>query len=67
VIEMAQGWHGQLSKNQTLFFILEGVMVGLAVLVLNAFHPGWCFSIGYAERNNGGEKGEEEFSGEEER
>lgn len=47
VVEMAQGWDGALIKNETLFFVLEGVMVVLAVGVLNVFHPGWCFGEGY--------------------
>ncbi|RPA97967.1 RTA1-domain-containing protein [Choiromyces venosus 120613-1] len=50
VIEMAQGWSGALIKNQTLFFVLEGIMVILAVLVLNVFHPGFCFREAYAKR-----------------
>ncbi|KAI5776573.1 RTA1 like protein-domain-containing protein, partial [Geopyxis carbonaria] len=41
VVEMAAGWDGPLMRDQTLFFVLEGVMVILAVLVLNAAHPGW--------------------------
>ncbi|CUS14690.1 unnamed protein product [Tuber aestivum] len=50
VIEMAQGWDGALTKNETLFFVLEGVMVVIAVLVLNVFHPGWCFREAYVDR-----------------
>jgi hypothetical protein len=50
VIEMAQGWDGELTKNETLFFVLEGVMVVIAVLVLNVFHPGWCFREAYSDR-----------------
>lgn len=47
VIELAQGWNGQLIGDQTLFFVLEGIMVILAVLILNVFHPGWTFREGY--------------------
>jgi len=47
---MAQGWEGALIKDQTLFFVLEGVMVIAAVIVLNVFHPGWCFREAYADR-----------------
>ena len=47
VAELSDGWEGELIKNQTLFIVLEGVMVILAVLVLNAFHPGLCFREGY--------------------
>jgi len=50
VVEMAQGWEGDLIKDQTLFFVLEGVMVIAAVIVLNVFHPGWCFREAYADR-----------------
>ena len=49
VIELAQGWEGELIKNQTYFIVLEGVMVIVAVLALNGFHPGWCFQEGYHE------------------
>lgn len=47
VIELSQGWEGELIKNQTYFIVLEGAMVIVAVLALNAFHPGWCFAEGY--------------------
>jgi len=47
VVELAGGWGSKLMENQTLFIILEGVMVILAVLLLNAFHPGYCFEEGY--------------------
>ena len=48
VIELSQGWEGELIKNQTYFIVLEGAMVIIAVLALNLFHPGWCFREGYA-------------------
>lgn len=47
VIELSQGWEGELIKNQTYFIVLEGAMVIIAVLALNLFHPGWCFREGY--------------------
>ncbi|KAI5792556.1 RTA-like protein, partial [Peziza echinospora] len=47
VIELSQGWDGDLMGNQTTFFILEGIMVILAVLVLNACHPGWSLQEAY--------------------
>jgi len=47
VVELAGGWGSTLSQNQPLFIVLEGVMVILAVFVLNAFHPGACFQEGY--------------------
>ncbi|MCJ1286110.1 hypothetical protein MMC26_005453 [Xylographa opegraphella] len=47
VAELSAGWEGALIKNQNLFIGLEGVMVVIAVLALNAFHPGFCFREGY--------------------
>ena len=47
VAELSEGWEGALIKNQNLFIGLEGVMVVIAVLALNAFHPGLCFREGY--------------------
>lgn len=52
VVEMAEGWSGALMANETLFFILEGVMVVIAVVILNIFHPGWCFADGYNVSKN---------------
>lgn len=51
VVELGEGWDGALIKNQTLFIVLEGVMVVIAVLVLNAFHPGLCFREGYIKES----------------
>ncbi|KAI4200904.1 MAG: hypothetical protein LQ350_003590 [Teloschistes chrysophthalmus] len=50
VVELGEGWNGALIKNQTLFIVLEGVMVIIAVLVLNLFHPGLCFREGYVRK-----------------
>jgi len=47
VVELGEGWSGALIKNQSLFIGLEGVMVIVAALALNAFHPGICFREGY--------------------
>lgn len=47
VAELSEGWEGALIKNQGLFIGLEGVMVLVAMLALNAFHPGLCFREGY--------------------
>lgn len=71
VIELAQGWEGELIKNQRYFIVLEGVMVLVAVLALNLFHPGWCFREGYhgdvthaLKGKKGGQASSEEESGE---
>lgn len=50
VAELSEGWEGALIKNQHLFIGFEGAMVIVAVLVLNIFHPGYCFREGYIQR-----------------
>lgn len=50
VAELSEGWNGHLIKTQKYFIGLEGAIVGVAVLALNAFHPGLCFREGYEER-----------------
>jgi hypothetical protein len=47
VAELSDGWNGRLMSNEPLFIVLEGVMIVISVLVLNAFHPGFCFREGY--------------------
>lgn len=50
VAELSEGWGGALIRNQRLFIGFEGAMVIVAVMVLNAFHPGYCFREGYAQK-----------------
>lgn len=50
VAELSEGWQGALIKNQYTFIGLEGAMVLVAVLALNAFHPGFCFREGYIRK-----------------
>lgn len=57
VAELSEGWEGALIKNQKLFIELEGVMVIVAVLSLNAFHPGLCFREGYTRKSRGNRSG----------
>jgi len=47
IVELSSGWGSALQKNEVLFIILEGVMICVAVIVLNLFHPGFCFPLGY--------------------
>lgn len=47
VAELSEGWNGHLIKTQKYFIGLEGAIIALAVLALNAFHPGLCFREGY--------------------
>lgn len=53
VAELSEGWEGALVKNQKLFIGLEGATVMVAVLSLNAFHPGLCFREGYTPKTRG--------------
>ena len=43
--ELAKGWGPQndILRNQSLFIGLDSVMCGIASVVLNIWHPGWCF------------------------
>ncbi|KAK3943130.1 RTA1-domain-containing protein [Diplogelasinospora grovesii] len=43
VAELSKGWDGPLMKREDLFIGFEGVMVIVACLVLNVFHPSLCF------------------------
>lgn len=43
VAELSRGWDGPLMKRQDLFIGFEGVMVAVACLSLNVFHPTLCF------------------------
>ena len=49
-LELGEGRDGALIKNQTLFIVFEGVMLVIALLVLNAFHPCLCFREGYIKK-----------------
>ncbi|CZR66914.1 related to phospholipid-translocating ATPase [Phialocephala subalpina] len=46
--EMAGGWSNPIMQDQISFIILDGVMCVVAVLALNAFHPGFLFQQSYA-------------------
>jgi hypothetical protein len=45
VAELAHGWNGDLTKRQDLFIGFEGVMIAVAVLLLNVFHPSICMGL----------------------
>lgn len=57
VAELSEGWNGRLIKTQSYFIGLEGAIIGVAVLVLNAFHPGLCFREGYIKEQKKARKG----------
>lgn len=39
IAELSEGWTGPLMARQDLFIAFEGVMIAIAVLALNVFHP----------------------------
>jgi len=44
VAELARGWtNNPILKSQGLFIGLDSVPCALAAVVLNIWHPGWCF------------------------
>ncbi|KAI1101507.1 RTA1-domain-containing protein [Jackrogersella minutella] len=43
VAELSRGWSGPLMARQDLFVGFEGVLITVAVWVLNIFHPSLCF------------------------
>jgi len=47
---LSEGWNGFLISHERYFLVLEGLMVILAVLILNVFHPGICFEESYRGR-----------------
>lgn len=47
VVELGEGWTGNLIRKQNLFIAFEGVMVIVAALILNVFHPAFCFTAGF--------------------
>lgn len=42
VAELSEGWDGELMRRQDLFIGFEGVLIAVAVVVLNVFHPVLC-------------------------
>ncbi|KAF2683767.1 RTA1-domain-containing protein [Lentithecium fluviatile CBS 122367] len=51
VIELSEGFQSALSKNETLFMVLEAAMVLIAVTCLTIFHPGVAFQGRWADAN----------------
>ncbi|KAF2836508.1 putative RTA1 domain protein [Patellaria atrata CBS 101060] len=43
VAEMVGGWRNAVMQDEPLFIALDSVMCALAVVALNAFHPGYMF------------------------
>lgn len=56
VVELGEGWTGNLIRKQWLFLGFEGVLVGVACLVLNVWHPAYCFREGVEGKGGLGSK-----------
>ncbi|KAJ9609977.1 hypothetical protein H2200_006307 [Cladophialophora chaetospira] len=41
--EMAGGWGNPLMRNENEFLVLDGMMIGIACVLMTAFHPGFFF------------------------
>lgn len=43
--ELAKGWSddNEILRNEGLFIGLDSVACGIATVILNVWHPGWCF------------------------
>ncbi|KAF5130795.1 Sphingoid long-chain base transporter RSB1 [Metarhizium anisopliae] len=55
VAELSEGWTGPIMADQGMFVGFEGVLIVVAVLALNVFHPGICAKELFA--GGGGLKG----------
>ena len=63
VAELAGGWtNNPILRDEGLFIGLDSVPCGLAAVVLNIWHPGWCFPKEEARGAVVGEKGGESES-----
>ncbi|KAI1206689.1 RTA1-domain-containing protein [Annulohypoxylon truncatum] len=67
VAELSRGWSGPLMARQDLFIGFEGVLITIAVWVLNIFHPALCFGalmdrkFGDDSKAGGRKNGREQF------
>ncbi|KAG8948799.1 hypothetical protein FRC04_009262 [Tulasnella sp. 424] len=44
-IELLDGWNGPIITNETLFNVLDGMQILLAMVTLNVLHPGWLVPL----------------------
>lgn len=56
VAELSKGWEGPIMGDQYMFVGFEGVLIVIAVVVLNIFHPAICMRE-LLELDDGGLKG----------
>ena len=57
VAELVGGWsNNPILRNEGLFIGLDSVPCGIAAVVLNIWHPGWCFPQDTEQLAQAGEK-----------
>lgn len=56
VAELSRGWEGPIMGDQYMFVGFEGILIVVAVVVLNLFHPAVCMRELF-ELDDGGLKG----------
>ncbi|TCD61834.1 hypothetical protein EIP91_007853 [Steccherinum ochraceum] len=44
-LELSDGWNGTIIVTQIYFDVFDGMMILLAMVTVNAFHPGWWMII----------------------
>ncbi len=49
-IELTDGWLGPIATNQTLFNVLDALLMALAVWLFNIAHPGFFFGLSNRQR-----------------
>jgi hypothetical protein len=43
VAELSSGWGSEIMSHEIEFIVMEGIMIVIATISLNVFHPGFCF------------------------
>ncbi|SCV06156.1 LANO_0H23332g1_1 [Lachancea nothofagi CBS 11611] len=43
VVELAEGWHGDLITHEVYFIILDALMMSMATTLMTVFYPGFAF------------------------
>ncbi|KAH7012357.1 putative RTA1 domain protein [Macrophomina phaseolina] len=62
LVELQEGFDGELANDEVIFMVLEGPMIIIACIALTVFHPGVCFRGMWAEANWSFGKGKQSLS-----
>ena len=49
--ELSKGFNSDFAQEEVTFSILESAMIGVAVIALSVFHPGFIFGKTWADAN----------------